>query len=76
MRQLARNAGEDGAVIIDTVRRLQKEKNDKNIGTPMTGRLRGVRHLKVIQGPTKAPRSHLCHPQFPRVRGKERGLLD
>ncbi len=32
MRQLARNAGEDGAVIIDTVRRNQKEKGDTSYG--------------------------------------------
>jgi chaperonin GroEL len=32
MRRIASNAGQDGAVIIDTVRRLAKEKNDKNIG--------------------------------------------
>ncbi|MBN1813126.1 MAG: chaperonin GroEL [Anaerolineae bacterium] len=32
MRKIAENAGEDGAVIVDTVRRLQKEKNDKRIG--------------------------------------------
>jgi chaperonin GroEL len=32
MRRIASNAGQDGAVIIDTVRRFAKEKNDKNIG--------------------------------------------
>ncbi|MFN8598447.1 MAG: chaperonin GroEL [Anaerolineae bacterium] len=32
MRRIAGNAGQDGAVIIDTVRRLAREKNDKNIG--------------------------------------------
>jgi len=32
MRQLARNAGEDGAVIIDNVRRRQKAENNTNIG--------------------------------------------
>ncbi len=32
MRKLAENAGEDGAVILDTVRREQKEKKNVNIG--------------------------------------------
>ena len=32
MRKIAENAGEDGAVILDTVRRVQKEKDNLNIG--------------------------------------------
>ncbi len=32
MRKLAENAGEDGAVILDTVRRIQKEKDNDRIG--------------------------------------------
>ncbi len=32
MRRIAGNAGQDGAVVIDTVRRMAKDKNDKNIG--------------------------------------------
>ena len=32
MRKIAENAGEDGAVILDTVRRIQKEKNNDRIG--------------------------------------------
>ena len=32
MRTIAHNAGEDGAVILDAVRRLQVEKENKNIG--------------------------------------------
>ncbi|HTP11275.1 MAG TPA: chaperonin GroEL [Anaerolineae bacterium] len=32
MRRIAANAGQDGAVIIDTVRRLSKEKDNRNIG--------------------------------------------
>src|SRR5512135_1905423 len=32
MRRIAANAGQDGAVIIDTVRRMSKEKENKNIG--------------------------------------------
>jgi chaperonin GroEL len=32
MRKIAENAGEDGAVILDTARRIQKEKKDNRIG--------------------------------------------
>ena len=32
IRKLAENAGQDGAVIIENVRRLAKEQNNKNIG--------------------------------------------
>ena len=32
MRKIAENAGEDGAVILDSVRRIQKEKDNKHIG--------------------------------------------
>jgi chaperonin GroEL len=32
MRKIAENAGEDGAVILDTVRRIQKEKKNDRIG--------------------------------------------
>jgi chaperonin GroEL len=32
LRALAENAGQDGAVVVDKVRRAQKEKKDKNIG--------------------------------------------
>ncbi|MCX7682579.1 MAG: chaperonin GroEL [Anaerolineae bacterium] len=32
LRKIAENAGEDGAVILDAVRRLQKEKNNPRIG--------------------------------------------
>ncbi len=32
MRRIAENAGKDGSVILDTVRRVQKEKKDRNIG--------------------------------------------
>ena len=32
MRKIAENAGQDGAVVIDTVRRMQAEKKNKNIG--------------------------------------------
>jgi chaperonin GroEL len=32
MRKIAANAGQDGAVILDNVRRTQQEKGNKNIG--------------------------------------------
>jgi chaperonin GroEL len=32
MRKIAENAGKDGSVILETVRRTQKEKKNKNIG--------------------------------------------
>jgi chaperonin GroEL len=32
LRKIAENAGKDGAVILETVRRTQKEKKNKNIG--------------------------------------------
>ena len=32
MRKIAENAGQDGAVVIETVRRMQTEKKNKNIG--------------------------------------------
>jgi chaperonin GroEL len=32
LRKIAANAGKDGAVVLDTVRRMQQEKNNSNIG--------------------------------------------
>ena len=32
MRQIAVNAGKDGAVVVETVRRLQKEQNNTHLG--------------------------------------------
>jgi chaperonin GroEL len=37
MRRIASNAGQDGAVIIDTVRRKQKDEKNKNIGYDVLG---------------------------------------
>jgi chaperonin GroEL len=57
MRQLARNAGEDGAVIIDTVRRMQKEKNDPTIGyNVLTGEYGSMVGMGIID-PAKVTRS-------------------
>ncbi len=57
IRQLARNAGEDGAVIIDTVRRLQKEQGNTAIGyNVMTGEYGSMLEQGVID-PVKVTRS-------------------
>jgi chaperonin GroEL len=57
MRQLAVNAGRDGAVIVENVRRQQKEQNDSNVGYDV---LREVYVNMVTQGiidPVKVTRS-------------------
>ncbi len=57
MRQLARNAGEDGPVIIDTVRRIQKEKGDTSYGyNVLTGEFGSMLEQGVID-PVKVTRS-------------------
>jgi chaperonin GroEL len=57
IRQLARNAGEDGAVIIDTVRRYQKEQGNTTIGyNVMTGEYGSMVEQGVID-PVKVTRS-------------------
>jgi chaperonin GroEL len=57
MRQLARNAGEDGAVIIDTVRRWQKDKGDTSYGyNVLTGEFGSMLEQGVID-PVKVTRS-------------------
>ena len=57
LRQLARNAGEDGAVIIDTVRRGQKEKGDTSYGyNVLTGEMGNLIEQGVID-PVKVTRS-------------------
>ncbi|HTX78809.1 MAG TPA: TCP-1/cpn60 chaperonin family protein, partial [Longilinea sp.] len=57
IRKLAENAGQDGAVIIETVRRMAKEQSNKNIGyNVITGEygdmLKGgiIDPLKVVRG--------------------------
>ena len=57
MRQLAINAGKDGAVIVDNVRRQQKEQDDAQVGYDV---LREVYVNMVTQGiidPVKVTRS-------------------
>jgi hypothetical protein len=47
MRQLAVNAGKDGTVIVDSVRRQQEEQEDSNVGYDV---LREVYANMVTQG--------------------------
>ena len=57
IRQLARNAGEDGAVIIDTVRRQQREQGNTNIGyNVISGEFGNMLEQGVID-PVKVTRS-------------------
>ncbi|HEY0605893.1 MAG TPA: chaperonin GroEL [Herpetosiphonaceae bacterium] len=57
IRQLARNAGEDGAVIINTVRRYQQEQGNTAIGyNVMTGEYGSMLEQGVID-PVKVTRS-------------------
>jgi chaperonin GroEL len=57
MRTLARNAGEDGAVIIDTVRRHQRDKDDSSYGyNVLTGEFGSMLGMGVID-PVKVTRS-------------------
>ncbi|MDQ5853951.1 MAG: chaperonin GroEL, partial [Chloroflexota bacterium] len=59
LRQLARNAGEDGAVIIDAVRRKQQEQGNTNIGyNVITGQLGNMLELGVPD-PVKVTRTAL-----------------
>ncbi len=57
IRQIARNAGEDGAVVINTVRRFQKEQNNTTIGYhAITGEYGNMLEQGVID-PVKVTRS-------------------
>jgi chaperonin GroEL len=57
LRILARNAGEDGAVIISNVRRLQAEKGDKTLGyNVLTGEYGSMIEQGIID-PVKVTRS-------------------
>jgi chaperonin GroEL len=57
MRILARNAGEDGAVIIDTVRRQQKEKGDTSYGYNVLTGAFGSMLAQGVVDPVKVTRS-------------------
>ncbi|HEY1014579.1 MAG TPA: chaperonin GroEL [Herpetosiphonaceae bacterium] len=57
IRQLARNAGEDGAVIIDTARRMQRDEKDSTIGyNVLTGEYGSMVKMGIID-PAKVTRS-------------------
>jgi chaperonin GroEL len=57
MRRIVANAGQDGAVIIDTVRRMAKEKDNKNIGyNVLTGNFEDMVKSGIID-PAKVTRS-------------------
>jgi chaperonin GroEL len=59
IRKIASNAGQDGAVIIDTVRRFQKEKKNKKIGYDVvTGEFVDMIKAGIID-PTKVTRGAL-----------------
>jgi chaperonin GroEL len=61
MRRIAANAGEDGAVILESVRREQKEKNDKRIGYDvMTGKLTDMVDAGIID-PAKVTKGALSN---------------
>ena len=57
MRQLAENAGHDGAVVIQEVRRLQKEKGNVNLGFEVISEEYGDMLAKGIIDPAKVTRS-------------------
>ncbi len=57
MRGIAQNAGMDGAVVIETVRRKQQETGDKNIGYDVISNEYGDMLEKGIIDPAKVTRS-------------------
>jgi len=59
MRQIAENAGADGAVVVETVRRMHEEKNNNNIGYDVLGNDYGDMIAKGIIDPVKVTRSAL-----------------
>ncbi len=57
IRQIAANAGQEGSVVIETVRRLQKEKGSTNIGYDVVTETYGDMLEKGIIDPAKVTRS-------------------
>ena len=57
MRQLAKNAGEDGPVIIDTVRRMHKDKGDSSYGYNVLTNEFGSMLEQGVVDPVKVTRS-------------------
>jgi chaperonin GroEL len=61
MRKIAENAGQDGAVILDTVRRMQGEKKNKHIGYDvMTGEFTDMFEAGIID-PAKVTKGALSN---------------
>ena len=59
LRRIAENAGEDGAVVVEMVRRLQKERNNPNIGyNVLTGEYVDMVEAGIID-PAKVTRTAL-----------------
>ncbi len=59
MKKIASNAGQDGAVVLQTVRRLQEEKKNKNIGYDvLTGQFEDMIQAGIID-PAKVTRGAL-----------------
>ncbi len=59
MRQIAENAGADGAVVVETVRRMHEEQNNDNIGYDVLTNDYGDMIAKGIIDPVKVTRSAL-----------------
>jgi len=59
MRQIAENAGMDGAVVVETARRMHKEQNNDNIGYDVLTNDYGDMVAKGIIDPVKVTRSAL-----------------
>jgi chaperonin GroEL len=57
MRMIAENAGKDGAVIVEEVRRRQKSKKNSNIGYDVMGEELADMYEKGIIDPVKVTRS-------------------
>jgi len=57
MRGIVENAGMDGAVVVETVRRLQEEQKNKNIGYDVLAQDYGDMVTKGIIDPAKVTRS-------------------
>ncbi len=57
MRQLVANAGQDGAVVVQTVRRLQQEQNSPNLGYDVLADDYGDLLSRGIIDPVKVTRS-------------------
>ena len=59
LRKIAENAGKDGSVILENVRRAQKEKKNKNIGFNVISEASGDMIKDGVIGPAKVTRGAL-----------------